>query len=109
MASICFCPPEDLVTRMCRDIRDSRDQLNRFMKQMREEHMLLDDPPPAKPDRAAPALLVLRPGDKVLVALAEDVDDSVCEGILRSLKASFPGVEFTVLSGVTALAVMPPS
>lgn len=56
-----------------------------------------------------PAMLVLRPGDKVLVTLTEDPGDDACADIIRSLRASFPGIDFTVLSGVATLAVLPPT
>lgn len=54
-----------------------------------------------------PALVVLRPGDKVLLALTEDPGEDACKQILAELRRSFRGCDFTLLSGVTALAVEP--
>lgn len=56
----------------------------------------------------APAMLVLRPGDKVLVALTEDPGTEACAEIAKTLNASFPRVEFTILTGVAGLAVSSP-
>lgn len=53
----------------------------------------------------APALIVLRPGDRVLVTLAEDPGEYACKEILAELRRSFRGCEFTILSGVTTVAV----
>lgn len=52
-----------------------------------------------------PALIVLRPGDKVLVTLAEDASVEDCQTLGADLKRSFRGVEFTILTGVTAVAI----
>ena len=54
-----------------------------------------------------PALIVLRPGDKVLVALADDATPHECKEILATLRRSFRGCDFTILTGVTAVAVEP--
>lgn len=54
-----------------------------------------------------PALIVLRPGDKVLVTLADEVDDETAKTVLTTLRRSFRGCEFTILAGVTAVAVQP--
>lgn len=54
-----------------------------------------------------PALIVLRPGDRVLVALAGDVDEDDLKAILTDLRKSFRGCDFTILTGVTSLAVEP--
>lgn len=54
-----------------------------------------------------PALIVLRPGDKVLVTLTEDPGEAECRQILTELRRSFRGCEFTILSGVTGIAVQP--
>lgn len=57
---------------------------------------------------SAPAMLVLRPGDKVLVTLADDPDEETVLTVTRDLRRSFPGVEFTILTGVSGLAVSSP-
>lgn len=54
-----------------------------------------------------PAMIVLRPGDKVLVTLAEDPGHEACRQILDQLRRAFRGCDFTLLSGVTAVAVQP--
>lgn len=54
-----------------------------------------------------PAMVVLRPGDNVLVTLADDNPDE-CSTVLAALRSSFPGVDFTLLSGVTGIAVAAP-
>lgn len=54
-----------------------------------------------------PALIVLRPGDKVLVTLADEVDDDTAKTVLATLRRSFRGCDFTILAGVTAVAVQP--
>ncbi len=55
-----------------------------------------------------PALIVLRPGDNVLVTLADDPDEETCKAILASLRRAFRSCQFTLLSGVAAVAVQPP-
>lgn len=52
-----------------------------------------------------PALIVLRPGDRVLVTLAEDPGPEACKQIIAELRRSFRGCEFTVLAGVSGIAV----
>ena len=55
-----------------------------------------------------PAMLVLRPGDKVLVTLADDPDQQIVLTVTQDLRRSFPGVEFTILTGVSGLAISSP-
>ncbi len=55
-----------------------------------------------------PALIVLRPGDKVLVTLADDPSPEDAHTVMTSLRKSFPGVDFTFLSGVSGLAIAAP-
>lgn len=55
------------------------------------------------------AAIVLRPGDKVLVTFADDPTPAEADDLARGLKKSFPGVEFTFLTGVTGLAIQPPT
>lgn len=57
---------------------------------------------------SSPPMVVLRPGDKVLVAFADDPPSDVLTEIAASLRASFPGVEVTVLGGVASIAVSGP-
>lgn len=54
-----------------------------------------------------PALIVLRPGDRVLVTLADDLPEDDLKAILADLRRSFRGCDFTILTGVTAVAVEP--
>ncbi|MGI5274857.1 hypothetical protein ACQEUU_37390 [Nonomuraea sp. CA-218870] len=54
-----------------------------------------------------PAMIVLRPGDKVLVALTEDPDADACKAMLTELRRAFRGCDFTILTGVSAVAVQP--
>jgi hypothetical protein len=52
--------------------------------------------------------LVLLPGDKVLISLSIDVlDMETIVEIKEKLAERFPGVEFTLLNGVEAIAVQP--
>ncbi|MEV8637781.1 hypothetical protein AB0395_39655 [Streptosporangium sp. NPDC051023] len=53
----------------------------------------------------APALIVLRPGDKVLATFAQELSDEETQAIASTLRRSFPGVTFTVMSGVTTICV----
>lgn len=54
-------------------------------------------------------LVVLRPGDNVLIALAEDLDQAEAQDMASKLRDSFPGIEFTVITGISGLLVQPPS
>jgi hypothetical protein len=56
----------------------------------------------------APALIVLRPGDKVLVTLSDDPDPEHTHAVMRTLRKAFPGVDFTLMAGVSAIAVAAP-
>lgn len=57
--------------------------------------------------RSNPPMLVLRPGDRVLVAFTDEPDTGVTDQIVSGLRRSFPGVDFTVLTGVASVAVQP--
>lgn len=57
----------------------------------------------------APAMLVLRPGDRCLVTLTEDPGLEDVRTILTQLRKAFPGVDFTILAGISGIAVMPPT
>lgn len=53
-----------------------------------------------------PALIVLRPGDRVLVTLVDDPESDLANTFADALHESFPGVEFVIMGGVAGLAVM---
>lgn len=55
--------------------------------------------------RTAPPLVVLRPGDRVLIAFTDEPDQETTNTIAASLRRTFPGVDFTVLTGVASIAV----
>lgn len=57
------------------------------------------------PTGTSPAMVVLRPGDRVLVTLTEDIEPEQVEEAAVTLKQTFPGVEFTVMSGVASILV----
>lgn len=57
---------------------------------------------------SATPLLVLRPGDNVLVSLTEDLDGEQIQDMAAKLRESFPGVEFTIMTGVASILVQPP-
>ncbi len=54
-------------------------------------------------------MLIPRPGDKVLVTLAAEPSAAETTELVRTLRRTFPGVDFTLLTGVTGLAVRPPT
>lgn len=54
-------------------------------------------------------LLVLRPGDNVLVSLTEDLDGEQIQDMAAKLRKSFPGVDFTIMTGVAGILVQPPA
>lgn len=54
---------------------------------------------------SATPLLVLRPGDNVLVSLTEDLDSEEIQDMAAKLRESFPGVEFTIMTGVASILV----
>lgn len=53
----------------------------------------------------SPPLVVLRTGDKVLLTLTEDLDPGETGLILDGLRTSFPGVDFTIVTGVASICV----
>lgn len=56
-----------------------------------------------------PAMLVLRPGDKVLVTLADDAPPpETAAAVADALRKHFPGVDFLIATGITGIAVLPP-
>lgn len=56
-------------------------------------------------DTTSPPMVVLRPGDRVLVTLADDPEVALIQEIAAGLRQSFPGVEFVVISGVASICV----
>lgn len=54
-----------------------------------------------------PVMVVLRPGDRVLVVLTEDPDLVEAQEFANTLHSHFPGTEFVVMGGVAGLAVQP--
>lgn len=57
---------------------------------------------------ADPVFLVLRPGDRVLIALVDEPTEHEAVQYTGQLGAAFPGTEFTVIGGVAGLVVQPP-
>lgn len=55
----------------------------------------------------SPAVVVLRKGDKVLIAMAEDPTPEDGHEYMKGLTGAFPGVEFVVLGNVAGLAILP--
>lgn len=53
----------------------------------------------------APTMILLRPGDRVMVVLTQDPGEDEALGYSESLHESFPGVEFIIVGGVTGIAV----
>lgn len=67
-------------------------------------------PNPQPPDiagqfRTTPPMVVLRAGDRVLIALTEDPEPEETQHIAAGLRTAFPGVDFTILTGVASIAV----
>ncbi len=54
---------------------------------------------------STPPMVVLRPGDRVLVALADDPEPELIQQIAAGLRQSFPGVDFTIVSGVAGMCI----
>jgi hypothetical protein len=50
-------------------------------------------------------MVLLRPGDRVLIALTEDVGPEETQYFTSQLRRSFPRVTFTVVGGVAGIAV----
>lgn len=55
--------------------------------------------------KTAPPMVMLRPGDRVLVAFTDEPGTAVTDQIASGLRRSFPGVDFTVLTGVASIAI----
>lgn len=56
---------------------------------------------------STPPMVLLRPGDRVLIALTEDLNQEEMQYFTSQLRRSFPAVSFTVVGGVASLAVQP--
>jgi hypothetical protein len=50
-------------------------------------------------------MVVLRPGDKVLIALTDDPPGEEITQFTAQLRRSFPTVSFTVIGGIAGVAV----
>lgn len=59
----------------------------------------------AVPVNVTPPMVVLRPGDRVLIALEGEPPEEEIRQITAALQDSFPGVDFTVLDGVQSICV----
>lgn len=57
-------------------------------------------------DTQAPAVVVLRTGDRVLIALTEDPPVEDVHEYLVGLAGAFPGVQFVVMGGVAGMAIL---
>lgn len=53
-------------------------------------------------------MVVLRPGDRVLLALIEEPAESDARDYAQALHDAFPGVEFVIAGGVSGMAVHSP-
>lgn len=56
-------------------------------------------------DQNAPAVVVLRPGDRVLLATVHDPDPDEAQTWMQALAQDFPGIKFTIVGGVAGIAV----
>jgi hypothetical protein len=55
-----------------------------------------------------PPMIVLRPGDRVLLAVADEPSDDARKAMLAGLRDSFPGVEFVIATGIAGVLVQAP-
>ena len=55
--------------------------------------------------RTSPPMVVLRPGDRVLVTLTEEIVQADVDEMAYALRQAFPGVDFTILTGVASILV----
>lgn len=53
-----------------------------------------------------PTMILLRPGDRVMVVLHEDPEEEQALEYAAALQESFPGVEFVIVGGVVGVAAM---
>ncbi|GGK61336.1 hypothetical protein Sme01_03030 [Sphaerisporangium melleum] len=97
--------PEDWTAGIARDLPAVRAHVEGIARRLRELGVLPPDQPQPRPPSEPPVLIVLRPGDKVLVALVEDPGEAEAKDLANTLQASFPGVSFTVAGGVAGICV----
>lgn len=57
-------------------------------------------------DQQAPAVIVLRPGDRCLITLTTDPGEEEVIQYLDGLTKSFPGVQFVVMGGVAGMGIL---
>lgn len=55
----------------------------------------------------SPTMILLRPGDRVMVLLNEDPGEDEAIEYAEQLHDCFPGVQFVIVGGVTGVAVQP--
>lgn len=56
---------------------------------------------------SSPAVVVLRRGDRVLLAMHEEPTPEDAQEYMKGLCGAFPGVEFVILGGCAGLLVQP--
>lgn len=56
-------------------------------------------------DGSSPAVVVLRPGDRVLLAMTHDPEEPEAQAWMQALSQDFPGIKFTIVGGVAGIAV----
>ncbi len=88
------------------NLAEAKAHMGGIMEQLRERDLLAGETPQPQPlAPQAPALIVLRPGDKVLIALVNDSSDAEAKDLANTLRTSFPGVSFTVAGGIAGICV----
>jgi hypothetical protein len=63
------------------------------------------EPGPVQGWVGSPPMVVLRPGDRVLIALVDDPPGEEITQFTAQLRRSFPTVSFTVIGGIAGVAV----
>jgi hypothetical protein len=63
------------------------------------------EPGPVQGWVGSPPMVVLRPGDRVLIALTDDPPGEEITAFTAQLRRSFPTVSFTVIGGIAGVAV----
>lgn len=63
------------------------------------------EPGPMQGWVGSPPMVVLRPGDRVLIALVDDPPGEEITQFTAQLRRSFPTVSFTVIGGIAGVAV----
>lgn len=62
-------------------------------------------PMPELAGSTVPPMVVLRPGDRVLIALTDDIPAVEVQAFTAELRRSFPTVSFVVIGGIAGVAV----